>query len=83
MSGRGSLGAAESNHADDRGIPGLHPSKSLKRDSTSCSDRGKQGRGKPKLGGNKSHVWILEDRKSGKTCYSVTNAPMAYPCNFL
>ena len=42
MSGHGSLGAAESNHADDRGISGLHFSKRKKCDTMSCSDRGKK-----------------------------------------
>ena len=78
MSGHGSLGAAESNHADDRGISGLHFSKRKKCDTMSCSDRGKKARGKPRHGRKQSHVLILRDKNSGKTCYSVTNAPMAY-----
>jgi hypothetical protein len=39
---------------------------------------GANGRGKPRNGERQSHVLILRDEKLGETCYSVTNAPMAY-----
>ena len=42
------------------------------------SGAGARTRGKPRNGGRQSHVLILRDEKSGETCYSVTNAPMAY-----
>jgi hypothetical protein len=78
MSDRGSLGAEESAAADEREISGLHFSKRKKCDTMSCSDRGKKARGKPRHGRKQSHVLILRDKNSGKTCYCVTNAPMAY-----